>query len=52
MLLMNDNERILRQLPYIQDARIIIVPVEDKMADIYIVTKDVYSLRLKQVSAE
>lgn len=44
MLLMNDNERILRQLPYIQDARIIIVPVEDKMADIYIVTKDVYSL--------
>ncbi len=43
-LQINDNERILRQLPYIQDARIIIVPVAEEMADVYIVTRDVYSL--------
>ncbi|MGD0582029.1 MAG: hypothetical protein ABR974_03685 [Bacteroidales bacterium] len=39
-----DNERILRQLPYIEDARIIVVPVSAEEADIIVITKDVYSL--------
>jgi hypothetical protein len=43
-LTLSDNERILRQLSYIDDARIIIVPVSDEEADIVVVTKDVYSL--------
>ena len=43
-LKLTDNERILRQLPYIDDARILVVPVSDDEADIIVVTKDVYSL--------
>jgi hypothetical protein len=43
-LALSDNERILRQLPYIDDARIIVVPVSDEEADILVLTKDVYSL--------
>jgi len=43
-LVLSDNERILRQLPYIVDARIIVVPVSDEEADILVITKDVYSL--------
>jgi len=43
-LILSDNERILRQLPYINDARIIVVPVSDEEADIIVFTKDVYSL--------
>lgn len=43
-LTLSDNERILRQLPFIHDARIIIVPVSDEEVDIMVVTKDVYSL--------
>jgi len=43
-LLLSDNERILRQLPFIDDARIIIVPLSDTEADIQVLTKDVYSL--------
>lgn len=43
-LVLSDNERILRQLPYIDDARIIVVPVSDEEADIVVLTKDVYSL--------
>ncbi len=35
---------ILRQLPFIDDARIIVVPVSDDEADIVVLTKDVYSL--------
>lgn len=42
-ILLSDNERILRQLPYIDDARIIVVPVSDGEADIIVLTKDVYS---------
>jgi len=41
---LTDNERILRQLPYIDDARIIVVPVSPEEADILVITKDVYSL--------
>jgi hypothetical protein len=43
-LRLTDNERILRQLPYIDDAHIIVVPVSENEADIVVVTKDVYSL--------
>jgi hypothetical protein len=43
-LMLSDNERILRQLPYIDDARIIVVPVSDEEVDIVVFTKDVYSL--------
>ena len=43
-LVLSDNERILRQLPFIVDARIIVVPVSDQEADIVVYTRDVYSL--------
>jgi hypothetical protein len=43
-LTLSDNERILRQLSYINDARIIVVPVSDEEVDIVVLTKDVYSL--------
>jgi hypothetical protein len=43
-LTFSDNERFIRQLPYIDDARILIVPVSDSEADVIVVTKDVYSL--------
>jgi len=41
---LSDNERYLRELPFIDDARIIIVPVSGSEADIIVVTKDIYSL--------
>lgn len=43
-LTLSDNERILRQLSYINDARIIVLPVSDSVADILVLTKDVYSI--------
>ena len=43
-LILSDNERIIRQLPFINDARIIVIPVSSEEADIVVVTKDVYSL--------
>lgn len=43
-LTLSDNERILRQLSFINDARIVIVPVSEDEADIVVLTKDVYSL--------
>jgi hypothetical protein len=43
-LTLSDNERILRQLPYIDDARIVIIPVSNEESDIVVFTKDVYSL--------
>jgi hypothetical protein len=43
-LTLSDNERIIRQLPHIDDARIIVVPVSDEEADVIVVTKDVYSV--------
>jgi hypothetical protein len=43
-LIISDNERILRQLPYIDDSRIIVIPVSDEDVDIIVLTKDVYSL--------
>jgi hypothetical protein len=41
---LSDNERLLRQLPFISDARITIVPVSDTEADVVVFTRDVYSL--------
>jgi hypothetical protein len=43
-LLLSDNERLLRQLPYIDDAKIVVLPVSDAEADLVVFTKDVYSL--------
>lgn len=43
-LTLSDNERLLRQLSFIDDARIIVVPVSENEADIIVLTKDVYSL--------
>jgi hypothetical protein len=43
-LKLSDNERVIRQLPFIDDARIIVIPVSIEEADIVILTKDVYSL--------
>jgi hypothetical protein len=43
-LTLSDNERILRQLPFIDDARIIVIPVAPGEAEIIVITKDVYSL--------
>lgn len=43
-LIISDNERIIRQLPYIDDSRIIIIPVSEEAVDIVVVTKDIYSL--------
>lgn len=39
-----DNERILRNLPFIRDARIMILPRKDETVDIYVVTQDRLSL--------
>jgi len=44
---LSDNERYLRQLPFIDDARILVVPVSDSEADLIVVTKDIYSLGAK-----
>jgi hypothetical protein len=43
-LTLSDNERILRELSYINDARIFVVPISEDEADIVVVTKDVYSI--------
>jgi hypothetical protein len=43
-LVLSDNERILRQLPFINDARIIVETISENEVDIRVLTKDVYSL--------
>ncbi len=43
-LTLSDNERILRELPYMDDARIMVVPVSDNEVNIIVLTKDLYSL--------
>lgn len=40
----SDNERILRDLSFIDDARITVVPVSQNEVDVVVVTKDIYSL--------
>jgi hypothetical protein len=44
--LLSESERILRKLSFIDDARIIVIPVGEQLIDIHIVTKDVYSIGL------
>lgn len=40
-----DNERILRSLPYIRDARIVVIPADSSdHVDIGIITRDVFSI--------
>lgn len=43
---LSDNERVIRELPYIQDARILISPRDNDSdtVDIILVTKDVWSI--------
>lgn len=43
-LQLSDNERIIRELPFINDARIVVVPVSDNEVDIAVFTKDIYSV--------
>jgi hypothetical protein len=43
-LTLSDNERILRELPYIDDARIMVVPISETEVNVLVITKDVYSL--------
>ncbi|MBN1186010.1 MAG: hypothetical protein JXB49_27260 [Bacteroidales bacterium] len=38
-----DNERLLRQLPYIHQAKIYVINVTETTADILVITKDVWS---------
>jgi hypothetical protein len=46
-LILSDNERLLRELPFIDDARIIVVPLSETEADIVVLTKDIYSIGAK-----
>jgi hypothetical protein len=41
---LSDNERILRELPFIDDARIVVIPVSDNEVDVAVFTKDIYSI--------
>ena len=43
-LVLSDNERILRKLPFIDDSRIILLPDADGDVDVVVITKDLYSL--------
>ena len=45
-LTLSENERVIRKLAFIDDARFIIIPVSDDEVDIIVVTKDIYSLGL------
>lgn len=42
--LLSDNERFLRDLPYFQDAEIELKGVDRTTVDVYVITKDVFSL--------
>jgi hypothetical protein len=43
-LTLSDNERLLRELPFIDDSRILVLPVSQNEADVIVITKDIYSL--------
>lgn len=43
-ILLSENEKLLRDLPFIEDARIKIIPSTDGTVDVVVITKDVYSL--------
>lgn len=42
--LLADNERIIRQLSFIKDCRIVVIPVQNQEVDLLVITKDIYSL--------
>jgi hypothetical protein len=44
--LLADNERILRELPYLEDAKILVQPRQEgsEFVDVVVITKDVFSL--------
>ncbi len=44
---MSDNERLLRNLPFIEDARILIIPAGENQADVVIVIRETYPLGLE-----
>ncbi len=39
---MADNERLLRELPFVEDARIIIVPVDSNLVDVAVIVRENY----------
>jgi len=43
-LLLSDNERLLRELPFIDESRIVVIPVSGESVDILVITQDVYSI--------
>jgi len=43
-LILSDNERYLRMLPFVDESRIIVIPVSERLVDIIVLTKDVYSI--------
>ncbi len=42
----SESERLLRQLSFVYDARIVVIPVSNMEVDIMVITKDIYSLGL------
>ena len=44
--LMMDNERLLRSLPFLKDARILITPrpLNEQIVDVLVLTQDVFSI--------
>lgn len=45
-LMLSDNERSIRDLPYIYDCRVVVVPLSETEVKVVILTKDLYSLGL------
>jgi hypothetical protein len=45
-LVLSDNERLLRELPFIDDARITILPVDSTQADIAVIVREKYPIGL------
>ena len=43
-LILSDNERMIRELPFINDSRILVAPVSSEEVDIIVLTRDVFSI--------
>lgn len=43
-LVLSDNERIIRELPFINDSRILVAPVSSEEVDIVVLTRDVFAI--------
>jgi len=39
-----DNERLLRELPFIRDARLLVIPVANDQVDVLVISQDQYTL--------